>query len=127
MNLAPSLNSRSARVALLAFGVVTATSFAQLAPAPSAASTPAEEPVKMSEFSVTGSNIKRLDVEKVLPVTILDQAAIDLRDASQAADLLIALPQVTGLPGNETAFAGAGARGDNANISLRGIPSANTL
>ncbi len=86
-----------------------------------------DEPVKLEAFNVTGSNIKRLDFEKVLPVTILDQAALDLRDASQAADLLIALPQVTGLPGNETAFAGAGARGDNANISLRGIPSANTL
>lgn len=36
-------------------------------------------------------------------------------------------PQVTGLPGNESATLGATARGDNASISLRGIPSSNTL
>ena len=35
--------------------------------------------------------------------------------------------QVTGLPGNETATLGATARGDNASVSLRGIPSSNTL
>lgn len=96
---------------------------AQQAPTPNAP----DETIRLEAFSVTGSNIKRLEVEKVLPVTVLDQAAIEVRDASQAADLLIALPQVTGLPGNETAVAGATARGDNATISLRGIPSANTL
>ena len=36
-------------------------------------------------------------------------------------------PYVTGLPGNETATLGATARGGNATISLRGIPSSNTL
>ncbi len=101
---------------------------AQTAPAPSTstASTRAET-VKLEAFTVTGSNIKRLEVEKVLPVTVIDAAAMEVRDASQTSDLLTALPQITGLPGNEAAVTGATARGDNATISMRGLASSNTL
>jgi iron complex outermembrane receptor protein len=83
----------------------------------------------MSEFNVsgTGTNIRRLDAEKVLPVTVLGGTDMELRDAQQPADMLTALPEVTGLPGNETATLGATARGDNSTVSLRGIPSSNTL
>jgi iron complex outermembrane recepter protein len=101
---------------------------AQIAPAPSAvAAAMGGAAIKLEAFTVTGSNIKRLEVEKVLPITIFDAAAIEVRDASQPADLLTALPQVTGLPGNETATLGATARGDNSTISLRGVASSNTL
>jgi iron complex outermembrane receptor protein len=100
---------------------------AQVAPLAPATPPPGEEQVTLEKFVVTGSNIRRLDQEKVLPVTVFDQQAMEVRDASQASDLLTALPQVTGLPGNETATLGATARGDNASISLRGIPSSNTL
>jgi outer membrane receptor protein involved in Fe transport len=124
----PETNPVKPRKFLAVLATVLSASTAALAQkAPVPANAAADETVKMSEFTVTGSNLKRIDVEKVLPVTIMDQAAMEVRDASQAADLLLALPQVTGLPGNETAFAGAAARGDNATISLRGIPSANTL
>ncbi len=93
-----------------------------------AAPAPEKEPVvQLEQFTVTGSNIKRLEQEKALPVTIIGGDAMEARDASQASDLLMALPQVTGLPGNETATLGATARGDNATVSLRGIPSSNTL
>jgi len=57
----------------------------------------------------------------------MTSADLEVRDASQPSELLTALPQVTGLPGNETATLGATTRGDNANVSLRGIPSGNTL
>lgn len=100
---------------------------AQVAPQAPATPPPAEEQVTLEKFVVTGSNIRRLDQEKVLPVTVFDQQAMEARDASQASDLLTALPQVTGIPGNETATLGATARGDNATVSLRGIPSSNTL
>ena len=103
------------------------TDSAVTAPAPSAAAKGEEGPVVLDKFTVTGSNIRRLDQEKVLPVTVLDRDLMDARDASQASDLLTSLPQITGLPGNETATLGATARGDNASISLRGIPSSNTL
>ena len=86
-----------------------------------------DEPVKLETYIVTGSNIRRLDQESTLPVTVLDREIMELRDAAQASDALTALPQVTGLPGNETATLGATARGDNATVSMRGVASSNTL
>ena len=79
----------------------------------------ADQAIQLEAFSVTGTNLKRIEMENVLPVTILSAADIDVRDASQPSELLMALPQVTGLPGNETATLGATARGDNASVSLR--------
>ncbi|MDB6167225.1 MAG: btuB 3 [Verrucomicrobia bacterium] len=117
-----NLKLRPARcLALGLFAQLLATAPAQTAPGKP------EETVVLEKVTVTGSNIKRLEQEKTLPVTILDRDAMEIRDASQASDLLTALPQVTGLPGNETATLGATARGDNATVSLRGIPSSNTL
>ncbi len=83
--------------------------------------------VRLEPFAVTGTNVRRADEEKVLPVSVLDRALLDTRDASQPSDLLTALPMVTGLPLNETATLGAQARGDHAAISLRGLPSGDTL
>ncbi len=119
------------RVRVLA-AALTLAALAQAQTAPAPTSTPgagarADEPVKLEAFTVTGSNIKRLEVEKVLPVTVFTTEQIEVRDASQPSDLITALPQVTGLPGNETATLGATARGDNASVSLRGIASSNTL
>ncbi|MDP3069212.1 MAG: TonB-dependent receptor [Opitutaceae bacterium] len=124
MNLTPFLRAGALAVAL-GLAPVTAV-WAQTAPAP-AAPAPADEPLRLEVFTVTGSNLKRIDVEKVLPVTVIDMAAMDIRDASQPSELLTSLPQVTGLPGNETATLGATARGDNASVSLRGLASSNTL
>jgi outer membrane cobalamin receptor len=117
---------KSSFFALIAAHLIAAIGVAQVAPAPSPTA-PKEEAVKLEAFTVTGSNIKRMDFEKVLPVTVMDMATIEVRDASQPSDLLTALPQVTGLPGNETATLGATARGDNATVSLRGIASSNSL
>ncbi|MDP2138307.1 MAG: TonB-dependent receptor [Candidatus Didemnitutus sp.] len=102
----------------------SATAFGQRAATDTTAS---DEPVKLEAFAVTGSNIKRLAQEKSLPVTIIDGDMMEMRDAMQPADLLTALPQITGLPGNETATLGATARGDNSSGALRGLPSSNTL
>jgi iron complex outermembrane receptor protein len=131
--MSPVINSRIRSMArgLAFFAACSALLPAQVAPPASATpATPAvaeEAPVQLDKFTVTGSNIRRLDQEKVLPVTVFDRDNIEARDASQASDLLTALPQVTGLPGNETATLGATARGDNSAVSLRGIPSSNTL
>jgi iron complex outermembrane receptor protein len=97
------------------------------APAPKAAAKGEDSPVLLEKFVVTGSNIHRLDQERVLPLTVITPADMAIRDASQPSDLLQALPMVTGLPGNETAFATQNARGDNASVSLRGLVSGNTL
>ncbi|PTX98570.1 TonB-dependent receptor [Opitutus sp. ER46] len=113
----------------LAFGAALTASAAALVAqsAPPLPSGREEEVVRLDAFTVTGSNVRRVESEKALPVTVMRSEDMELRDASQPADLLAALPQVTGLPGNEAATFGATARGDNANISLRGLPSSNTL
>lgn len=84
-------------------------------------------PVTLEAVMVTGSNIKRVDMEQSLPISTLRAEEIEIRDAAQPADLLTSLPQITGLPGNETATLGATARGDNASVALRGLQSAYTL
>lgn len=127
-NLTPRPVTSRALLSFAALAAAPAGLLAQAAPAPSApAVAGAEQPVQLEAFNVTGSNIKRLEMEKVLPVSVFDQSAIEIRDAAQPSDLLTALPIVTGLPGNETATLGATARGDNASVSLRGISSSNTL
>ena len=106
------------------FLLVTQTLVCGQAPAPGPKS---DEVVRLGAFTVTGSNLRRIDQENVLPVTLLSRDQIEARDAAEPADLLTALPAVTGLPLNETATLGAQARGDHAAISLRGLPSSNTL
>ena len=88
---------------------------------------PHEEVVALPAFAVTGSFLARTDLEHVLPITVLGPEEMALRDAAQPSDLLTGLPEVTGLPGNERALGGAEARGDNANVSFRGLSSGNTL
>ncbi len=128
MSQTNSSSRRNFATAWLATSVFAVTLSAQQVTPPAVTPVAAEEPVvQLERFTVTGTNIKRLDQEKTLPVTVLDQQAMEARDASQASDLLSSLSQVTGMPGNETATLGATARGDNATISLRGIPSSNTL
>jgi len=92
-----------------------------------AASPGTDEVARLETFSVVGSHLRRTDQEKVLPVSVLGPDQMAARDASETADLLTMLPSVTGLPLNETATLGAQARGDDAAISLRGLPSGDTL
>ncbi|MES2692529.1 MAG: TonB-dependent receptor plug domain-containing protein, partial [Verrucomicrobiota bacterium] len=102
---------------------------AQTAPAtpPGAPSTTISDTVKLEAFTVTGSNIKRLDIEKVLPVTVFSQDMIESRNALTPIELLTALPQITNVPLNESTSGGANSRGDNANINMRGIGATYTL
>ena len=104
---------------------------AQAAPAPAATAAEKKDAnvdvVKLEAFSVTGTNIKRLDQEKVLPVTVFSLDHIEARNALTPVEMLTALPQVTNLPLNEAQNGGANSRGDNANVNLRGIGAGNTL
>ena len=105
--------------------VTAATLFAQTAPAPSAAVR--DEAVKLEAVTVTGSNIKRIETERALPMTTVKAEQLEIYDPGQPSDLLAMLPMAAGLPGNEAALATQNARGDNANISFRGLASGNTL
>ena len=83
--------------------------------------------LKLATFVTTGSSIKRTESEKVLPVTVFDQTAIDARDSTTSMDLLASIPQVTSIPANETSTNAVASRGGNANVALRGIAEQNTL
>ncbi|GAB1489066.1 TonB-dependent receptor [Opitutaceae bacterium] len=86
-----------------------------------------DDVVRMESFTVTGSNIVRADAEKVLPVSVISRDSIETRNALSPVDMLTSLPQVTNVPINESAQGGAGSRGDNAAINLRGIGVSNSL
>ena len=76
---------------------------------------------------VTGSNIRRTDLESVVPISVIGQDAIEVRNALLPADLLMSLPSVVNLPENESRLGSSGARGDNANINLRNMGATATL
>ena len=61
-------------------GLLVVDSRAQTAPAPS----PTSETVKLEAFTVTGSNIRRIDQESTLPVSVLDFDDLDVRAAPTA-------------------------------------------
>ena len=104
-------------------GLLVVDSRAQTSPAPS----PTSETVKLEAFTVTGSNIRRIDQESTLPVSVLDFDDLDVRAAPTAAELLQLLPNGGVLSLSETNVLGADARGDNTSLNLRGIGSGNTL
>ena len=76
---------------------------------------------------VTGSNIRRTDLESVVPITVIGQEAIEVRNALLPSDLLMSLPSVVNLPENESRLGSSGARGDNANVNLRNMGATATL
>ena len=123
MNSKPSKKFLACSTVLALFAT---TLVAQTAPAPSAAAKPSET-IKLEAFSVTGSNIKRIEQERALPMTMVKAEQLEIYDPGQPSDLLAMLPMAAGLPGNEAALATQNARGDNANISFRGLSSGNTL
>lgn len=107
---------------LIALAVVTAIANAQAAHAQDAGAD--ESPLE--EVTVTGSSIKRGD-DAALPITIVSQEAMDLRDATTPVDLLTSLPAVVNVPINDSNQGGVSARGDISSVNLRGIGSGNTL
>jgi iron complex outermembrane recepter protein len=98
---------------------------AQTAPLPPAAAT--DETVRLEAFTVTGSNIRRVDAETALPVTVIDQADLDARGASTMADLFetLGVAEPSGI--TEINNGPQLARGDVASVDLRGLGSGSTL
>ncbi len=92
------------------------------------AKAPAAEPaITLEKFEVTGSNIKRVAAETVLPVTVVGADVISAIDAPTPIELLSTLPQATSVPSTEAGFGGLAARGDVNTVALRGFRSGNTL
>src|SRR5688572_3711626 len=81
----------------------------------------------MEAFTVTGTNIRRIDEEKTLPITVIEMDEIVARSTPTAADFFETITSNGGMVLNETNVLGADARGDNVSINLRGVGSGNTL
>ncbi|MBL9186485.1 MAG: TonB-dependent receptor [Opitutaceae bacterium] len=86
-----------------------------------------DEPLKLEAFTVTGSNIRRVDAETALPVTVIERADLDARGAATMAELFesIGAAEISGI--SEINNGPQLARGDVASIDLRGIGSGSTL
>ncbi|WP_417622942.1 TonB-dependent receptor domain-containing protein [Parasphingorhabdus sp.] len=78
---------------------------------------------------VTGSQIQGAKINDVLPVTVLDEYAIEATGAASGEELFTAIPQVGTTAFNEQNTTGGvnGARGDIASINLRDLGTGNTL
>lgn len=85
--------------------------------------TPLSEVIVIGE-QVTGSRIKRLDWEGSAPVDIITRAEINARGVQAVSDYLRFIPAVSG---NSTSTAVSNGGDGTATITLRGLPSANTL
>lgn len=115
---------------ILIGGCVLGAGALVLAPQAAAQQASADTSPKAEELEtvvVTGSYIRRADLESTVPLTVIDQSAIEVRNALLPSDLLMSLPSVVNLPENESRLGSSGARGDNANINLRNMGATATL
>lgn len=111
---------------------VTSVASAQEQPVPPAessvsdttASTVDSEP----EIVVTGSRIQGAQINDVLPVTVLDEEAIENTGASSGDEIFRAIPQAGTVAFNEqNSTTQNSARGDVGSINLRDLGTGNTL
>ena len=84
-----------------------------------------DAPIKLEKFEVTGSNIKRAEVEGPSPIKIISRAEIDVSGRTNLTDLLRELPEGGQIGINEAGTITA-VRGSTA-LDLRGLGANNTL
>lgn len=112
------------RRSILAGALLAAITSPAVAQEPAGA---AQEAQRLDSVVVTGSNIRRTDIEEIVPITVISTEQMEVRNALLPVDLLTSLPYITNLPENETRLGSSGARGDNANINLRNMGATATL
>lgn len=101
----------------VAFGAVSGVTFS--------GSVHAQETDNVERIQVTGSSIKRTDIEGALPVQVLDRAAIDRSGLATAGDLIQSIPSMQGFTTDGDSVGGGG--GGMKTASLRGLGSDYTL
>jgi len=123
--------SRSIRQGLRSYrgygALLTLPAFFSIAPINALAqdaetSTPAQ---KLETIEVTGSRIRRVDVETASPVLTVDRAAIEKSGKLTVGDLVQQLPSISGAAGNPAVNNGGGSGGSF--VSLRGLGTNRTL
>jgi iron complex outermembrane recepter protein len=87
----------------------------------------AQQAQKIDKIEVTGSNIKRIEGESALPVTVISRDEITRSGATTAAELLNTVSAI-GAGGYSVAQGlGEAGRPGNTSVSLRGLGDTNTL
>ncbi|MEY2879067.1 MAG: hypothetical protein RLZZ15_1447, partial [Verrucomicrobiota bacterium] len=86
-----------------------------------------DQPLQLEAFTVTGSNIRRVDAETALPVTVVTREDLDARGAATMAELFETISSAEISAISEINNGPQLARGDVASIDLRGIGSGSTL
>ncbi|MBD1582568.1 TonB-dependent receptor domain-containing protein [Pseudoalteromonas sp. S16_S37] len=110
--------SKAVRLAI-AFGAASTAAF-------SASSFAAEEGVeKVERIEVTGSSIKRTDLEGALPIDVIDASAIAKSGVTSVPDLIANLPSMQGFTAAGESVGGSG--GGVQTASLRNLGSEYTL
>ena len=101
--------------------------FAQVLPPPAPATPRREDVVKLEVFTVTGSNIRRIDAETAVPVSVIELADLEARGASTMAELMetLNMAEISGI--TEINAGAQDAKGDAASIDLRGLGSGSSL
>jgi iron complex outermembrane receptor protein len=82
-------------------------------------------PQKLEKFEVTGSNIKRVDLEGPSPIKVISRQEIEATGRTNLTDLLRELPEAGAIGINEGGTTAA-VRGSTA-LDLRGLGANNTL
>ncbi len=109
--------SKAVRLAL-AFGAASATAFT------ASVNAAEEEVAKVERIEVTGSRIKRTDLEGAVPVTVIDRAAIDFSGQTSVSDLIRNTSFNTS--GSFRPQSGSSAQGVS-QVNLRGLGSERSL
>ena len=113
------LRSYGVAGASIALGAIAAPAIAQDANGPD------QKGQALDTIVVTGSNIRRVDIETSNPVVTIDRAAIQQSGKLTLGDLLQNLPAVTG--GNINPQVNNGGGGGSSSIGLRGLGAQRTL
>lgn len=126
MRLDRSELSKAVQTAL-SLGAVAAVGVAGTAMAQNATTTQSsqQQPQTLQTIVVTGSHIRRVDLETSNPVTTVSAVQIKNSGALTLGDLVQDLPQITGSPMNPRVNNGGG--GGSSGANLRGLGSGRTL
>ncbi len=115
---APAPQSARSALVLASLGLLPNAAFAQDAPQD-------QNNQQLETITVTGSNIRRVDIETSNPVITIDRAAIQKTGKLTLGDLVQQLPAVTGPNTNPQVNNGGGS--GFSSIGLRGLGSPRTL
>src|SRR5690349_8153487 len=112
---------RTAVIAGAAIGAPGALFAQEAAPA----AKPAGEATELERLEVTGSRIKRVDMETASPVFVIDRKMIETSGVQTVGELIQELPAISGAATNPRVNNGGGSGA--ATVSLRGLGSQRTL